>query len=1126
MAVLTIHHYLGMVDSFIKNITDSRESYYLFVGRPNPWLDNNGNIDDTAVISANDSVSQHESSIYDDMVFGKIITNNDVIQLAPRYNWANNTVYAVYDQNDGNLYDKNFYVVTDTNEVYKCIDNNYGAPSTVKPALTTTSGTFSTSDGYTWKYMYTIETNKNNKFSTANYIAVTPNTSVAENAVGGTIDVIRLANSGAEYETYYSGYLKSVVKDSNSVFNAYVVGIDANANPFNNYYTGSSMYLNAGFGAGQIRKISSYDGLNKIVTLESPFDTYINFYIQDVTGTFEVGDQLTQNIDSLAILYTNGYFQQSDSIIQSDTGANGIITSANSSIFRVLRNSSNAFVVGYPIYNTSYSGVQSNGTVEVAPFRVLNITSNTGAFTVGEMVYQSNGSANTANGVVFSANSSTIYLALVQGTFSNSFQVKGVTSTSNAVVANTTTSNSGLSYIYATPGSSANLTGEYAVNRYIRVGADANTNIRRITAVNSTVITVSTEFSSNATAQNHYRIPSAATVDSIALISASGYITNSNLNGVKLTISNSEVSGVGFIVGEKVNMVDSANVNQSVYGIVSYANTENLILTNISGSFIGGNTYYVRGESSIQRAVINTIDSYKNVTINQPTGNFYIGQPIKSRSVLTGSEVGVANVISISIIPNELTHYYISPTVTIEGDGTGALAYSVVNNDINTTNNISKIVVVNPGSNYTQANVIITANTLHGSGATAEPVISPALGHGSNTYAEIGARYAGISMTIDTGVNENYKFPVYGKYRRVGIIENVLFDDVTINLNAFDRIRLNLTNKSGDGFANGEIVYQANSRAAGIVVYANSTFVELKNVKGEFAYNSQFANSSVANDNIIGLTSNTTANVATANVIYFSILSDAEIVTEANTLATGRIVAINSNNQIVLTDVTGDFAANDTIYDAVTNAYANVVSIYIANGTQEVTSSFADKFTQTVRFPLTTNTAPFQQFEYVRQLVTNAYGRVISDGSDIDIQYTGISGGSFAVGNIITDQDTSATAIVTFANSTYLRCTAKDGIFSIGDSIINNLATTATVSNVFPVLILSDISSENQFQSGVLSSNVVGQTSDAKGRCIEDDVILYPDLIRNSGTVIYMENIEPFELSNTSKEVIKLVIKF
>ena len=824
-------------------------------------------------------------------------------------------------------------------------------------------------------------------------------------------------------------------------------------------------------------------------------------------------------------MFTNGYFQQGDVIVQSDTGANGIITSANSSIFRILRNSANSFSLGLPIFNTTYSGILANGTVEIAPFTVLNITSNTGAFTVGETVYQSNGTANTANGVVFSANSSALYLALVNGAFSNTFDVAGITSAANAVVSSITSDNSGLSYVYATPGSSANLTGEYGINQYIRVGTNANTNIRRITAVNSSVITVSAAFNSNAISQQHFRT-GGATVDSITLINSSGYITNSNLNGIKLTISNSEIANTQFYIGEKVNMVDSANVNQSAYGIVAYANTENLILTNISGSFIGGNTYYVRGESSIQRAKISTIDSYKNVTINNPTGNFYVGHPIKARNILTNSEVGSANVISVSVIPNELTHYIISPTVTITGDGSNALAYSVVNTASGSTNNISEIVVINPGSGYTKADIEITANTNHGSNAFAVPVISPALGHGSNAYAELGARYVGITMSMDTGINENYKFPVYGKYRRVGIIENILFDDVTVNLDTFDRVRLNLTNKSSGDFLENEIVYQANSYAAGVVVFANSTHLELKNVRGDFSANGKFANNSTANDNIIGLTSKVTANVSTSNVIYFSILSNTEIVTEANTLATGRIVAINANNQILLTDVTGDFAANDVIFDSVTNAYANVVSIYIANGTQEVTSSFADKFYQVIRIPLTSNTAPFQQFEYVEQEVTGATAMVISQDNELDIQYANVSGGVFNPGNIVQSQNTLANAIVTFANSSYLRLTANNGAFYSGDTIINNLGVTAEVSNVFPALVLSDINSYYQFQSGTLSGNIVGQNSGAVGKCIETDVIRYPELVRDSGTVIYLENIQPFQLSNTSKEIIKLVVKF
>lgn len=1143
MAVLTIHHYLGNIQSFVNNIVNSRESYFMYVARPQPWLNANGDIDDTAVPPATGSVYDHESSIYNEMTFGKLITAQDVAFMARRIDWVSGTVYDVYDQNDGDLWDKDYYVINSSFEVYKCIDNGGGAPSTVRPGLTTSSGTFSTSDGYIWKYMYTVPNGANTKFTTKNYIPVVPNTDVANSAVGGTIDAVRIEYSGNNYKTYYSGYLTSAFNDG-SQFNSYVVGIDRNANPINNFYSGASMYLNAGFGAGQIRKIRSYDGPNRLVNLVEPFDSFVNFNLSSITGSFTVGDTITQNVDNIAFIFKNGYFQAGESVVQSDTGANGIITAANSTVMRVIRNSGlNLFQQNYPIINTTDAGTLGSGTVKVSNIVTLSITSNTGAFTPGEFVFQSNGTANIAVGILRSANSTQIVLGSSSGQFSNSFQVRGFTSTSNAVVANVTSSNSGLVYVYAVTGSGTNFTADYAVGDYIRVGADANTNVRRITAVNSTVIEVSQALGNTFNANVHYNIPSVAIVDSIVLQSADGFISNVNLNGVRLSINTPSVLGIKFFIGEKVNMTDSANTNQGgTTGIVSYANNSTLILTSVTGSFVGGNTFFVRGDSTLQRARIGTVDSYPNLTIRNPVGNFQVGQPLFCRDSVNLSQIGSANVVSFSIIPNELTEYYIGPTVTIDGDGEGAKAYATVDTSNGTANSIAKVIMINPGFGYTEANVTITTNTSFVNAAAnnlalAKAVISPANGHGSNTYAELGARYAGISVTFDTGENEGYKFPVYGKYRRVGIIENVLFDDITVNLDSFDRARLVINNVSGSGFEIGEYVYQPNTGTVGEIVYSNSTFLELKKVKGRtanttnnviagiFSANGKFANGASSNDNIIGLTSETTANVAAANVIYFSILSDIEIVTQGNTLASATLLALNSNTQLRLTNVDGDFAANDTLYSSTSNAYANVVSLYGSNGKIEITSSFAKKFSQTLRIPLTTNTAPYEQYETVKQDVTLASGVVISNNNEYDVQLTNLVG-SFSVGNIIENSNTGATAICTFANSTYLRLTNASGPFYDNDEVLNNLGATADCSNVFPVLVLVDIDPENEFQTGPLSANIVGLTSETLGRCEISNLIVFPDLVRDSGTVLYMENVPPFELSNTSREDVKLVIKF
>jgi hypothetical protein len=228
---------------------------------------------------------------------------------------------------------------------------------------------------------------------------------------------------------------------------------------------------------------------------------------------------------------------------------------------------------------------------------------------------------------------------------------------------------------------------------------------------------------------------------------------------------------------------------------------------------------------------------------------------------------------------------------------------------------------------------------------------------------------------------------------------------------------------------------------------------------------------------------------------------------------------------ITITEIAGKFDANDTIYDSVSNAYANVASIFAANNTVDVTTSFGRKFQQTVRLPLTSNTRAYDQFERVSQLTTNASGMVISNGNEFDIIYSDASG-EFNVGNWIVSTNTGANGYITSANSTYIRITAADGEYFPNDTIINNLGITATAANVFPVLVLSNIRGPNKFQSGPLSTEIKGANSGAVGKNLMPKTILYPDLVRNSGSVIYLENILPFTLSNTSQENVRLIIKF
>jgi hypothetical protein len=159
---------------------------YLFIGRPQPWAT------DASPDTPADTV-EAEFYNYDDMIAMKRIQSSDVSHAILRRDWTSGKYYDIYRHNyDGSagqgvdidagttttrasLFDANFFVITDEYNVYKCIDNrnaaNTVAASTTKPTGTSTTA-FTTADGYTWKYMYSISAADVLKFVSTDFIPV------------------------------------------------------------------------------------------------------------------------------------------------------------------------------------------------------------------------------------------------------------------------------------------------------------------------------------------------------------------------------------------------------------------------------------------------------------------------------------------------------------------------------------------------------------------------------------------------------------------------------------------------------------------------------------------------------------------------------------------------------------------------------------------------------------------------------------------------------------------------------------------------------------------------------------------------------------------------------------------
>jgi len=222
-----------------------------------------------------DSYQDTYFDIWRGMISLKKIQASDVSYVIPRYNWSNNTLYTQYTDTNENLANAVFYVMTTDYNVYKCIDNNRGANSVVKPTGTSTS-IISTSDGYRWKYMYTVSGANVLKFLSNDWIPVqtlssnngTAQWTVQQNAANGAINHIYVVANGKNY--------LSTTNTFATVSNSTTLKLASTASSANDIYNGSGIFISSGLGSGQLRKIINYAGSNNTITVNTAFTVVPN----------------------------------------------------------------------------------------------------------------------------------------------------------------------------------------------------------------------------------------------------------------------------------------------------------------------------------------------------------------------------------------------------------------------------------------------------------------------------------------------------------------------------------------------------------------------------------------------------------------------------------------------------------------------------------------------------------------------------------------------------------------------------------------------------------------------------------------------------------------------------------
>src|SRR6056300_122296 len=219
-AIITNKFRVHNQEQFVESFTESAANvYYLGIGRPQAYAtatrpdartDNSGS--DASPLTPVDSIGD-EFYHFDDLLAAKKVTSSDVSIVIPRRNWTTGTVYDYYRHDYGNrvtggtstqtansgatsLFDATFYVMSSTFNVYKCLDNNSNAASTVEPTGTSSS-ILTTGDGYKWKYMYSLSATQQSNFLSTDFMAVATNSTVSSAAVDGAVNICKIKTAGS-----------------------------------------------------------------------------------------------------------------------------------------------------------------------------------------------------------------------------------------------------------------------------------------------------------------------------------------------------------------------------------------------------------------------------------------------------------------------------------------------------------------------------------------------------------------------------------------------------------------------------------------------------------------------------------------------------------------------------------------------------------------------------------------------------------------------------------------------------------------------------------------------------------------------------------------------------------------
>ena len=254
-----------IAQDFFDQFTADTRKYYIGIGRSEQW-------DSSETVPTPTNSPQQIQAFRNAMQGIKKVEATSLV--VPRNNWASGVIYSQFDDQQAGYPTQPYYVKTEANQVYVCLETGRNAagtavPSTVEPTHANNDAR-RLADGYVWKFIYTISAASANSFMSSNFMPVQIQGATDSNSTGIQLKQEEIQNNAKAGEI-----LNLVITDGGAGYTSLptitITGTGQNASfiPAIDSATGRLVRIRAedssngdvkGFGTGYTRAIVSITG--------------------------------------------------------------------------------------------------------------------------------------------------------------------------------------------------------------------------------------------------------------------------------------------------------------------------------------------------------------------------------------------------------------------------------------------------------------------------------------------------------------------------------------------------------------------------------------------------------------------------------------------------------------------------------------------------------------------------------------------------------------------------------------------------------------------------------------------------------------------------------------------------